>query len=123
MQDTRTTHDGLFQVCSYCSMYILLIYGSQFVAYCMQSVLEAHGFHSFYVLPFGSVVATCTLIDCMQITPDNVPAAPEFHFGDYTVGRWAWYLTEIKALFRPIPAKGNLGLWEWANGRIVSTAE
>ena len=78
-----------------------------------REVLEVHCIHSFHELPLGVIVATCTLVDCVQITSDNVPAAPEFYFGDFTIGRWAWHLAEITALSRPVPAKGNLGLWEW----------
>jgi len=76
-------------------------------------VLEAHDIHSFHDLPLGVIVATCTLVRILRIYPDNVPAVPEFCFGDYTAGRWAWYLSDVKALAEPVPAKGNLGLWEW----------
>ena len=88
-------------------------------AYQFRSVLEAHGFHGFYDLPFGNIVATCELIDCVQITPDNVPPAPEFYYGDYTAGRWAWHLSNVIALAKPIPAKGSLGLWEWVDAERV----
>jgi len=80
-------------------------------------VLEAADIHGFRDLPGGAVVATCTLVDCVRITPDNVPAAPEFYFGDYTVGRWAWHLSEVKALDMPVLARGSLGLWEWPGER------
>ena len=35
-------------------------------------------------------------------------------FGDYTSGRYAWLLGNIQKLETPIPAKGALGLWDWA---------
>jgi hypothetical protein len=41
------------------------------------------------------------------------PPEPERSFGDYTPGRYAWILTNIKPLPAPIPAKGALGLWDW----------
>jgi hypothetical protein len=34
-------------------------------------------------------------------------------FGDYTPGRFAWLLANVKALPEPIPAKGALGLWNY----------
>jgi hypothetical protein len=82
-----------------------------------RSVLEAYGIRGFMELPLGVIVATCMLVDCVRITPDNVPpfGGPEFDFGDYTVGRWAWHLSDVKALAEPILAKGALGLWEWTS--------
>lgn len=82
-------------------------------AFQFRNVLEAHGFHGFYELPFGAVIATCTLVWIVRICPDNTPPTPEFYYGDYTPGRWAWYLSEVKALAVPMPARGKLGLWEW----------
>ena len=87
--------------------------GKTLPVWAFRSVLEAHGFRkAFLELPLGAVVATCTLVDCVRITLDNVPPAPEFDFGDYTTGRWAWYLSDVKPLAVPVPARGNLGLWE-----------
>ncbi|BFH70618.1 hypothetical protein J27TS7_57880 [Paenibacillus dendritiformis] len=37
----------------------------------------------------------------------------EYYFGDYTDGRYAWELTDVKQLPVPIPAKGQQGLWNW----------
>ena len=34
-------------------------------------------------------------------------------FGDYSDGRWAWLLTDIKPLAPPVPARGAQGFWEW----------
>jgi hypothetical protein len=33
--------------------------------------------------------------------------------GDFTPGRWAWLLDDVRKLDEPIPAKGHQGLWEW----------
>jgi hypothetical protein len=81
------------------------------------------------VMPLGYVIATCELIDCIPITrylreristrnkvrfdpPIMVPPdEPELSFGDYTPGRYAWILANVKPLAKPIPAKGALGLW------------
>ena len=40
------------------------------------------------------------------------PNDPELSFGDYTPGRYAWILDNVKILDAPIEAKGRLGLWE-----------
>jgi hypothetical protein len=37
----------------------------------------------------------------------------EYLFGDFTPGRYAWILNNIEILKKPIPAKGQLSLWEY----------
>lgn len=90
-------------------------------------------------LPFGAIVAQCELLDCVPTHHPNIPSEPgkpwftgaragvgqhyydvpppldsnEYAFGDYTPGRYAWLLSDVQALSTPIPAKGQLGLWEW----------
>jgi activating signal cointegrator 1 len=68
-------------------------------------------------LPTGVVVATCELANCASITNRFVfraeDGAHERDFGDYTPGRYAWILGNVKALPEPIPATGAQGLWEW----------
>ena len=61
----------------------------------------------------GYVVATCDLVDCIEITPDFIESLTreEICFGDYTLGRYAWDLENVKQLEKPIPTKGKQGLW------------
>jgi hypothetical protein len=87
-----------------------------------------------YYLPFGKIVATCTLIDCLAIerhisliegVPSGIamfdadgrgiplPDEPERSFGDYTPGRSAWQLADVTPLDRPVAARGAQGLWDW----------
>lgn len=77
-------------------------------------------------LPRGAVVAVCTLADVyaigekgLWITQGRAPAGgrraplpgePERSFGDYTPGRFAWRLTEVQPLLRPVPFVGARGL-------------
>ncbi|WP_339303996.1 hypothetical protein [Paenibacillus sp. FSL R5-0519] len=37
----------------------------------------------------------------------------EYHFGDYSDGRFAWQLDDVVQLQEPVPAKGQLSLWNW----------
>ncbi|PIJ95588.1 2-oxoglutarate dehydrogenase E1, partial [Lysinibacillus sphaericus] len=37
----------------------------------------------------------------------------EVYFGDYDEGRYAWELANLQVLPEPMPAKGQLSLWEW----------
>lgn len=83
-------------------------------------------------LPRGAVIATCRLVDCIEIVwslEDVDRIAPscligehgkvytisdnEAAFGDYNPGRYAFILDDVKPLPEPVPAKGRLGLWEW----------
>ena len=65
--------------------------------------------------PFGKVVATCNLVDCVEITNQFIDGLTEQEkaFGDYTPGRYAWILEDVKKLDPPVPAKGKQGLWNW----------
>lgn len=81
-------------------------------------------------LPSGVVVATCWLQDVIEIPKEdsqvfhfslNVkqlyvivpPLEPELSFGNYSPGRYAWILVNVRKLDEPIAAKGRLGLWDW----------
>ena len=77
-------------------------------------------------LPSGSIVAVAELVECRKAVMN--PAyelvelvgekdavlfdAMENDFGDYTPGRYAWELANVR-LIEPIPAKGRQGLWNW----------
>lgn len=72
-----------------------------------------------YHFPLGAVIATCRLVTCMKIGIDSgprmcntavLPSEPELSFGDYTPGRYALILADVKQI-EPIPCRGRLGLW------------
>jgi activating signal cointegrator 1 len=67
-------------------------------------------------LPLGAVVAICRLAYCVPVEEVDAiysPSRNERAFGDYSDGRFAWFLGDIVALPEPIPARGGLGLWDW----------
>ena len=90
-------------------------------------------------LPRGAIVAVCELLDCIPTQHPGVANEPgkpwftgarkgvgqhyyevpppldsnEYAFGDYTPGRYAWLLANVRALPEPIPAKGALSLWNY----------
>lgn len=66
-------------------------------------------------LPTGVIVCTAYLEDC-QPTQYLNPQFLDRMFGDWSFGRYAWKLTDIKILDRPIPAVGQQGFWEWHQG-------
>jgi hypothetical protein len=74
------------------------------------------GVHALADLPRGGIVATATLVDCVRI--DNhfdFTGYPEYErsLGFYAEGRFGWIMENIAALPDLVPAKGNLGIWEW----------
>jgi activating signal cointegrator 1 len=96
-----------------------------------RSALIGAGYLGTPGLPRGAIVAVCELVDCR---PTDEEAArhkqgwfkqvdgklvyfeltdQERAFGDYSPGRFAWLLADVRALPEPIPAKGALGLWEY----------
>lgn len=54
---------------------------------------------------WGNHCPDTTVFDWQDLT-DQLP------FGDFTPGRYAWLLTDIKPC-DPAPAKGRLGMWDW----------
>lgn len=95
-------------------------------------VLRAAGYEDIDDLPRGCIVATCNLVNVVPVY--GVEAGWEISitrgqktfdyswdltdqeraFGNYTAGRYAWLLADVEMLPEPIPAKGALGIWEWA---------
>lgn len=84
-------------------------------------------------LPTGAVIATAELVDVWHIDRNPgcdlspgahkvdaenrrgdciIPSELELAFGNWTPGRYAWELANVKPV-GPIPAKGQQGLWWW----------
>lgn len=71
------------------------------------------------LLPLGSVIGICNLTDCIpveQALEHSLMTPLEQHFGDYSPGRFAWLLEDMRPFKEPVPAKGALGLWNWEPG-------
>ena len=80
-------------------------------------------------VPRGAVVATALLEDASKVgmrdlccddfvhvsvlslpmSPIRIKTDP---YGDFGVGRWLWFLTDIQKLSEPIPCRGYQNLWE-----------
>lgn len=117
-------HRSPYYLCNEQPFYNILMEHAALVAQRYISPLEI----SEHLMPRGAIIAICELADCRQIpkpgyhtldgsslwVPPNQDTN-EFHFGDYTPGRWAWILNNVQALPDPVPARGSLGLWEWQN--------
>ncbi len=63
-------------------------------------------------LPFGAIVAVAELTRVVPVdTVASQVSALERRLGDWTRGRYAWFLEDVLALEEPIPARGALSLW------------
>lgn len=66
---------------------------------------------AFEDLPFGALIATCELHDCVR-TDDLAVTNREHFLGDYSLGRFAWLLRNVRALSKPIPFRGRQRLFD-----------
>lgn len=66
---------------------------------------------------YGHIIAEATLVDCIYMDEEFLNKIKEnkqeYICGEYSLGRYAWILDDIKELSKPIPAKGNLGIWNY----------
>ena len=65
-------------------------------------------------LPRGAIVAIATIAACQQIkSAGDAPSMrlPEFHFGDWRIGRYAWHLENVIPLRIPLTTPGHQRWW------------
>ncbi len=63
-------------------------------------------------LPRGAILAVATLAACVPVDaldPDEIRAQRDV--GDFSLGRYAWRLVDVRTLRAPVPSRGALGLW------------
>lgn len=70
------------------------------------------------IFPYGHIICKCNLVDCIYMTKEYVEDMKTNHHqeylcGEYQEGRYAWILEDIKPLKHPIPAKGQLNIWDF----------
>lgn len=69
-------------------------------------------------LNFGDIICKCNLVDCIYMTKDYVEKMKndnyqEYICGEYSEGRYAWILKDVKPLDIKIKAKGQLNIWDF----------
>lgn len=82
--------------------------------------VRAAGFRRFEDLPFGAIVATCRLTECLHTTDVDCLSEQEKALGDFSPGRYAWVFQDIKPLAMPCPFRGAQGLFEWPQHTITA---
>lgn len=78
-----------------------------------RSALESSGIHSVHDMPLGCVVCTCKIVGCKPVAEIVLPTGDELRYGDYSEGRYAWLLDDVRRFDDPFDAQGARGLWEW----------
>ena len=90
-------------------------------------------------IPTGAVVATATLAGVSRVGYVDPMTGHAVHeagvemgcaagrgrttgdpWGDFSAGRWLWFLTDVVALPEPIPAVGHQSFWRWIENGDVS---
>lgn len=77
----------------------------------------------FLLMPFGSIVAICRLVDCKETEEiDGIEDLRggdhqsfrwcEEDLGDFSPGRFGWILEDIRQLVNPISYRGQQGLFD-----------
>lgn len=68
--------------------------------------------NGFTDLVVGAIVCVCDLTECRQTDTLRYELSPEeLKFGDYSPGRYAFKLENVRVLTEPVPAVGKLGFW------------
>ena len=90
-------------------------------------------------IPAGAVLATATLAGMARVEYVDPMTGHAVHngrtemgcaagrrrtlidpWGDFSLGRWLWFLTDVEALQEPVPAVGRQGFWRWTENGDVS---
>lgn len=64
-------------------------------------------------LPLGEAVALVDLEGCYMTSGiSHIHTPTDEEMGDWSPGRYAWRLENVRLPIRPIPIKGHQGLWD-----------
>lgn len=79
----------------------------------LSSLAEDLGFGPELSLPKGAIIAVAELAEIIAAGEwvSHHRTEPEWSFGDYSPGRFAWRLAKIRALKRPVECNGSLSVW------------
>lgn len=72
--------------------------------------------------PLGKIVAIAEIVDCLPVEDVLSVSISDRLFGDWSEGRFAWQLENIRALKEPVPYKGMQGLWTLPDDIVLETS-
>lgn len=96
----------------------------------IKAALARHGYTA-HNLPTGAIVAIANLTECWEVIGEEegvqsflldsqknkrmsiAQDSNEFLFGDFSIGRFGLEMNDVNHLAKPIPVKGQQGLWNW----------
>jgi hypothetical protein len=85
-----------------------------------RTALTRSGIESVRDLPSGALVATVRLVGVLRTDSSLLRVDfEEREFGDYSPGRYAWLLADVRPLPTPIPFRGMPGLWEFPDAALT----
>lgn len=92
-----------------------------FSVYWERASMDALGVWRWSDLPLGAVVCTARLARAQRVERVGEDGFAYFdgpgsrvmvdRWGDFSVGRWLWFLEDIEALEEPFKCKGGQGIW------------
>lgn len=68
--------------------------------------------------PKSMIIAKCNLVDCIEVDEkfmDELKKIDSNIYKNNYIGQYAWNLENIELLDEPIPAKGQLSIWNYEN--------
>ena len=82
------------------------------------------GIASYEDLPRGKIVATALLVHCAPTDlppPTHLRGGPhDPEWGDFSAGRFAWFLRDIQPIFPPVDVIGRQGLFTIPDATIAA---
>lgn len=72
--------------------------------------------YSAATIPRGAVLGVVRLDRCERFTPEfakEIMLYPEGRYGDFTPGRFGWFLTVLQKFDKPFPQAGSRNLFNW----------
>ena len=87
-----------------------------------KQAMERANLHSFTMLPKGAVVAVADLVEIVSTEMAWAKGLPELErlLGDYSQGRYAWRLANVRPLREPYFARGCQGLFDVPDAELTS---
>ncbi len=67
-------------------------------------------------IPRGAILGYVRLEKCEQFTQEftrSLLGTPEFDYGDFTPGRWGWFVTVLEKFETPFQCKGARSIFNW----------
>ena len=72
---------------------------------------------------YGNIICRCNLVDCIYMDEEFIEYIKqnptEYNVGEYKLGRYAWIMEDIEPIY-PIPAKGQLNIWNFDGEYIIN---